>query len=76
MVGGTLVPRAGKLPFGPDGAVGDTTPCVSLSPDLGVGGADKTGFVHVSGKKLEKRQSKITELTHVIQCTVFISLPK
>lgn len=41
-----------------------------------IGGADKTGFVLVNGKYLEKRQSSITELTHVIQCAVFLSLPK
>lgn len=41
-----------------------------------IGGADKTVFVHVSGKNLEKRQSRITQLTHVIQYPVFISVPK
>lgn len=48
----------------------------TFNPFHFIRGAEKTGSVHVSDKKLEKRQSSITELTHVIQCTVFISLAK
>lgn len=37
MLGGVQVSSAGKLPFGPKGAVGDTALCVSLSPGWGFG---------------------------------------
>lgn len=46
MVGGMPVSSAGQLPFGPKGAADGTSPCVSLSPDWGVGKRYLLGLCH------------------------------